>query len=288
MTTSSPSTDAVRVTRDYYNSADAHAFYSRVWGGEDLHLGIYETPSESIFAASRRSVERLAAPSELLGPAAQVLDIGAGFGGTARYLAKTHGCRVTALNLSEVENERNRRMTAEQQLDHLITVVDGSFQSLPFDDEAFDVVWSQDALLHSDDRRRVLTEACRVLRPGGELIFSDPMQADDCPRGVLGPILERIHLSSLGSPGFYRSVARELGFEEICVDDQTENLVTHYSRVLEETERDEQVLRQAISEEYLQRMRKGLGHWIEGGRKGWLAWCLFCFRKGAAEADRSR
>jgi sarcosine/dimethylglycine N-methyltransferase len=118
-----------------------------------------------------------------------------------------------------------------------------------------------------------------VLRPGAELIFSDPMQADDCPDGVLAPILERIHLQSLGSPSFYRQTAGELGFIEVHVEDQTPNLIRHYSRVLEETTRQEDELRGTISVEYLARMKQGLTRWIEGGQQGWLAWCIFCFRK---------
>jgi sarcosine/dimethylglycine N-methyltransferase len=250
-----------------------------VWGGEDLHLGIYDSETESIFDASRRTIERMASHSTLLGERARVLDLGAGFGGTARHLARTYGCRVTALNLSEKENERNRRMTAEQGLGHLIEVVDGSFQKLAMADGSFDVVWSQDALLHSDDRVQALREAHRVLRAGGELVFTDPMQADDCPPGVLDPILKRIHLQTLGSPAFYRRVANELGMAVVAVENQTPNLVRHYSRVLEETERRHAELLGSISRDYLERMMVGLGRWIDGGQKGYLAWAIFCFKK---------
>jgi len=271
--------EVVETARDYYNSDDADTFYYTVWGGEDLHLGIYETHTDSIFDASRRTIERMASHCTRLGQGARVLDLGAGYGGTARYLARTRGCRVTALNLSEKENERNRRMTAEQGLSDLVDVVDGSFQSLPFQPEIFDVVWSQDALLHSDDRAQALREAHRVLRSGGEIVFTDPMQADDCPPGVLDPILERIHLATLGSPAYYRQQAEALGMTVVAVEDQTENLTRHYSRVLEETERRYDELVEHISQEYLDRMKAGLKRWIDGGQSGYLAWAIFCFRK---------
>ena len=48
------------VARDYYNSDDADTYYHTVWGGEDLHLGIYAREDDSIFDASRRTVERMA------------------------------------------------------------------------------------------------------------------------------------------------------------------------------------------------------------------------------------
>jgi ubiquinone/menaquinone biosynthesis C-methylase UbiE len=271
--------EVVEIARDYYNSDDADTFYYTVWGGEDLHLGIYETDTDSIFDASRRTIDRMASHSARLGQGARVLDLGAGYGGTARYLARSRGCRVTALNLSEKENERNRKMTAEQGLSDLVDVVDGSFQSLPFSEGTFDVVWSQDALLHSDDRAQALREAHRVLRSGGEIVFTDPMQADDCPPGVLDPILERIHLATLGSPAFYRQQAEALGMTVVAVEDQTENLTRHYSRVLEETERRYDELLNQISREYLDRMKAGLKRWIDGGQSGYLAWAIFCFRK---------
>ena len=64
-------------------------------------------------------------------PETLILDIGAGFGGAARYLAENYGCSVTCLNLSEVENERNREMNAARGLTGSIDVVDGSFETSP-------------------------------------------------------------------------------------------------------------------------------------------------------------
>ncbi len=273
--------DVVEITKSYYDSSDADTFYFTVWGGEDLHLGIYESERDSIFEASRRTVDRMATLSGRLGPEAKVLDIGAGFGGSARYLAQTHGCHVTCLNLSTRENERNRSMSAEQGLSDRIEVVDGDFASLPFPDDHFDIVWSQDAILHSGDREGVLREVRRVLKPGGELIFTDPMKSDTCPKGVLGPILERIHLQTLGSPGFYLETARRLGLKELSFEDWTPHLVRHYARVLEETERMQPKLAGKVSDAYLERMKAGLGHWINGGKKGYLAWGVFRGRKPA-------
>jgi sarcosine/dimethylglycine N-methyltransferase len=211
----------------------------------------------------------------------RVLDIGAGYGGSMRYLARTFGCQCVALNLSEAENARDREMNAEQGLADLIEVVDGSFEELAFPDASFGVVWSQDAILHSSKRRQVLEEVVRVLEPGGEFIMTDPMQADDCPPDALQPILDRIHLETLGSPGFYRHTLVELGMEELGYEDLTDQLVNHYARVLGELERQEDRLKQdgRVSEDYIERMKKGLGHWVEGGRKGHLAWGILHFRK---------
>jgi len=271
----------VETARSYYNSDDADNFYFHVWGGEDIHIGLYERPDDSIAAASRRTVERMASRIQGLGAETRVLDMGAGYGGAARVLAGTFGCHVTALNLSEKENARHREMNRAQGLADRIDVVDGSFESVPAADAAFDLVWSQDAILHSGHRDQVIGEAARVLRPGGELIFTDPMQADDCPADVLRPVLARIHLDSLGSIDFYRESAARHGLREVEVIELTENLVTHYGRVSDELRRRAPSLAGQVSEEYVQRMLAGLGHWIDAGRKGYLRWGILRFRKPA-------
>lgn len=271
--------DAVKVTKNYYDSDDAHNFYYTIWGGEDLHLGIYESDADTIFEASRRTIRHMASRSRLASDKARVIDLGGGFSGSARFLAKNYGWEVVVLNLSETENNRARKMNKEQGLDHLITVVDGSFDTIPYPDESFDIVWSQDAILHSDNREKVLEEAHRVLKSGGEMIFTDPMQADDCPDGVLQPIYDRIHLQSLGSPGFYQEYAKKIGFEVVGFEPLHPHLTTHYARVKKEMERREDELEKVVSREYIENMKKGLQHWVDGGNKGYLAWGIFHFRK---------
>lgn len=271
--------EAVNVARDYYNSDDADNFYALVWGGEDIHIGLYESENEPILEASHRTVRHMAACLGDINPQHAVLDIGAGYGGPARYLASTFGCDVTALNLSEKENERSRELVKERGLNDKVKVIDGSFEDIPADDQTFDIVWSEDAILHSGHREKVLQEVVRVLKPGGRFIFTDPMQSDDCPDGVLQPILDRIHLSTLGSPRFYRDTLSRLGMTEVSFEEHTPQLINHYSRVLRETQNRQSDLENSVSAEYIERMKNGLAHWIDGGEKGYLCWGIFVFRK---------
>lgn len=270
---------AVKTAQQYYNSTDADNFYFNIWGGEDIHVGLYQSEDESIFDASRRTVERMASFAKNINSDTKVLDIGAGYGGAARYIAKTYGCKVVALNLSEVENDRDRRMNKEQGLDHLIEVVDASFEDIPYDDDSFDLVWCQDAILHSDNRDKIVKEVARVLKKGGDFIFTDPMMADDCPEDVLQPIFDRLHLESLASPGFYRKACEKHGLKEENFEDHTQQLPLHYYRVLKETEKRESELEKKVSREYIDNMKKGLKHWVDGGNNGYLAWGIFHFSK---------
>ena len=275
----SETAEAIRVAEDYYDSPDADTFYSEIWGGEDIHIGLYE-PGDTIAQASRRTVADMAMRLKTLKEGARVLDLGSGYGGAARYLAIRHGARVTCVNLSAVENARNRQLSAEQGLSDRIDVIHSAFEEIPVEDASFDIAWSQDAFLHSADRKKVLSEAVRALKPGGELIFTDPMQADGLTdTSVLQPIYDRIHLGDLATVGFYREALTALGMEEVSVNLMTDQLATHYGCVRDELSGRKAELKGRVSEDYIDRMLAGLGHWVKAGEGGHLVWGVLHFRK---------
>lgn len=264
----------------YYDSVDADEFYFHIWGGEDIHIGLYTSPEDSIAEASRRTVETMADEIPVpLGPDSRVIDIGAGYGGSARYLARRFGCKVDALNISETENERDRKANREQGLDHLVTVVHGRFEDIPEADSSADLVWSQDAILHSGDRDRVIAEVARVLKPGGAFVFTDPMQDDAAPSDQLQPVYDRILLDSLGSPGFYRQAARRHGLEEVKIRLMTDQLRNHYATVRARLQERYDEIVGLASKDYVDRMLVGLQHWVDAADKGYLAWGIMAFRK---------
>ena len=266
-------------TEAYYDSEEADSFYAEIWGGEDIHIGMYEPADEEIPAASARTVEAMASELGAVGADARILDVGAGYGGAGRALATAQGCQVDCLNLSEVQNERNRQLTAAAGLADRVQVIHANFESIPGPDAAYDGVWSQDAILHSGNRTRVLSEVARVLRPGGDFVFTDPMQTDNCPAGVLGPVLDRIHLDSLASPGFYRKALNQLGLDEVGFNEMPSQLRNHYARVRAELTGRRAEMIERCGEEYVTRMLQGLGHWVDAADKGYLTWGILHFRK---------
>ena len=263
--------------RDYYTSDDAVEFYSTVWGGEDIHVGLYDDTSD-IREASRRTVDRMAATlGDLAGR--KVLDIGSGYGGGARRLVAEHDAgHVTCLNIAPAENARNRKLTQEAGLSDRVAVVEGSFDDLPFEDGSFDVVWSQDAILHAPDRGAVMSEVARVLKPGGDFIFTDPMQADGIEdTSSLQPIYDRIHLANLASFGFYREALTTRGMDEVRIDDLSPQLRNHYAQVAKDLDAQRGEL--STDDAFVDRMLEGLGHWVRGADAGKLTWGIMHFRK---------
>jgi glycine/sarcosine/dimethylglycine N-methyltransferase len=275
-------TDIREVTEDYYDSDDADTFYSTIWGGEDLHIGIYEG-GRDIRAASDATVDRMASMLSGLGPDCRVLDLGSGYGGAMRRLVRAHGCKAVGLNISATQNDYNRKKIRAAGLGDRIEVLHGVFEDVPAEQESFDVVWSQDSFLHSDQRDKVVAEAWRVLRPGGQFIFTDPCQADDVPPGVLQPVYDRLQLNSLGSLRFYREAAEALGFRLVQQEDLTHELRTHYDRVREEMLANYDRLREnGVSAEYLDKMAVGLENWVKAADAGHLYWGILLFQKPAA------
>src|SRR5205814_1872951 len=88
-----------------------------------------------------------------LGPGMRVLDVGGGLGGPARTLAGEFGCRVTAMDLTESYVPAAAMLTARLGLAAHVEHRIGDALSLPFDDEVFDAVWTQNSGMNITTRR---------------------------------------------------------------------------------------------------------------------------------------
>jgi len=110
-----------------------------------------------------------------LRPGMHVLDVGGGLGGPARTLAVEFGCRVTVIDLAESYVEAGRMLTGLMGLDDRITFHAGDALELPFDDGAFDAVWTQNSGMNIADKERLYAGFRRVIVPGGLLVTQEPM-----------------------------------------------------------------------------------------------------------------
>lgn len=265
----------------YYDSDSADAFYHQVWGGEDIHIGLHaDDDDRDIVAAGVKIVERMAsALGDALNAETQLIDLGAGYGGSARRLVGMTGCSATCLNLSAVQNARNRKLNAQAGLEDRIDVIEGDFAAVPAPDGAFDVVWSQDAFLHAADQTAVLAEAYRLARPGGRLIFTDPMQRADGADPALSAVYARLDLDRLMSPEGYIAAGRALGFVDGAFDDLSPHLGRHYAAV--RAAFGDRREAGAVDAGFADKMIVGLDAWVAASRSGRLAWGVVTMSKPA-------
>jgi 24-methylenesterol C-methyltransferase len=99
----------------------------------------------------------------------KVLEFGCGFGEIGRQVATISGCSVTGLTMSNAEivggNERIRKAGLQDRC----VIVQGNYHKMPFEDNSFDKVFGVYCLKYSADLQTAISEAARVLKPGGKL-----------------------------------------------------------------------------------------------------------------------
>src|SRR5262249_41373045 len=108
-----------------------------------------------------------------LAPEKRVIEAGCGIGTTARHVAKRYGVSVFATNISEAQLEQARAATEKEGLADRVSYGFADYHELGVPDRSFDCWWCQEALLYAVDKRKVLAEARRVIRPGGRIAFTD-------------------------------------------------------------------------------------------------------------------
>jgi ubiquinone/menaquinone biosynthesis C-methylase UbiE len=154
--------------------------------------------------------------------ASRVLDICAGLGGPARFLASRRGCRVVGVELNMSRATGMARLTRRVGLRHAVSVVRGDATALPFATARFDACVSQEALLHVANKAAVLAEAHRVLVPGGRLAFTDWIAhpgLGDLERARLEDWMAAVTLQSLDA---YRTLLGRAGFRAVHAEDLTD------------------------------------------------------------------
>lgn len=102
-----------------------------------------------------------------------LLDIGSGMGGPARYLAHRFGCRVTGIDLTAEFCAVARHLTRLLGLEDQITIHQGDALAMPFAEARFEGAYSMNVSMNIADKAGFFREIHRVLKPGGWLILSE-------------------------------------------------------------------------------------------------------------------
>ncbi|MHA7239085.1 class I SAM-dependent methyltransferase [Arthrobacter sp. TMS1-12-1] len=207
------SQDAVAVA-DHYDELDP--VYRRVWG-DHVHHGLWstgrETPAEAVEALVDTVGDRLR-----LSPGDTCVDIGCGYGSTARQLAVTRGVRVTGFTLSA---EQAHYAAAQPVPGVDIRVGDWLVNGLA--DASAHAAWAIESSEHMVDKPRFFAEAHRVLAPGGRFVVCAWLAETDAGpwkvRHLLEPICREGRLPSMGTREDYEAMARAAGFTIVGYED---------------------------------------------------------------------
>lgn len=98
-----------------------------------------------------------------------LLDVACGSGGISALLAEELGAEVIGI---DVDDQAIAAATARGADRCSFQALDAD-DRLPFPDASFDVVFSNDSVHHLRDRAAALSDWARVLRPGGQVLYTE-------------------------------------------------------------------------------------------------------------------
>ena len=186
-----------------------------------LNLGYWAQARRYPQAAAAKA-DKVAAASQL-GPEAELLDVGFGFGEQDLHWFQHYGPkRIVGVNVTELHVKVARARVEARGLSERIDLRLGSATELPFEAGSFDKVHALECAFHFDTRERFFDEALRVLRPGGRLAPADmlPNVGDDPDS-----FINRLGLRRWGVPwaniydrNVYADKLRAHGFVDVRVE----------------------------------------------------------------------
>lgn len=145
--------------------------------GEQIHVGGFKS---SMALATNAGIQK----------GMRGLDVCSALGAGCRFLVKNFGATMVGQDATKTMlRKANERSVAEGFTDS-ITFREGDVTNLLAEDNEFDFVWSEDTWCYVVDKTTLISEAARVLKPGGILCFTDWIEG---PAGLSDEESDRIN-----------------------------------------------------------------------------------------------
>jgi len=210
-----------RVARHYGQAGIAEAILAAlVAAGKDVQQLTPDdlAPIDEFHTRGRAATVDLAKLLELTARH-RVLDVGSGIGGPSRYLAHTYACTVVGLDLTPEFCAAARMLAERTRLADRVSYRQGNALDMPFEDEGFDIVWSQNAAMNIAERDRLYREMRRVLRKGGRLAINDVTSGEGGAPHYPVPWARELSTSFLLTAEVTRKRLEAAGFRVIAWED---------------------------------------------------------------------
>ncbi|MGK7872003.1 MAG: methyltransferase domain-containing protein [Xenococcaceae cyanobacterium] len=227
--------------QQFYDTSSG--LWEQTWG-EHMHHGYYGRAGT--YKINRRQAQ-IDLIEELLNwagvqSAQNIIDVGCGIGGSTLYLAEKFNATASGITLSPVQASRAKERAEAAGLGETVQFQVADALNMPFEDNAFDLVWSLESGEHMPDKTQFLQECYRVLKPGGIFIM-----ATWCHRptnSLAGELTEdeKRHLEDIYrvyclpyviSLPKYEAIALECGFQNIRSDDWSMAVAPFWDMVID-------------------------------------------------------
>ena len=157
-----------------------------------------------------------------------VLDLCCGLGGPARYLAYHHGCRVTGVDMNTDRLAGAVRLTERTKLQDRVLFHHANALQTGLADETFDVIVSQEAFCHIPDKKTLIAECVRLLKPGGRIVYTDILARNSMTNEIRSRLESEMAFSELSTLEQYCHLLEEKG----CQVGEVEDLSDDWAQIL--------------------------------------------------------
>ncbi|TRC94583.1 methyltransferase domain-containing protein [Mesorhizobium sp. WSM4303] len=183
----------------------------------DTGVDIARLRAGDLEAVDEFHIGGIAATRELIGqmglkPGARLLDIGSGVGGPARFAANNAGADVTGIDLTQSYVDIATSLSKRVGMADKVRFMQGSALDMPFSNKSFDTAMILHVGMNLPDKKKLMSEAARVLKPGGIFAVYDVMRLKAGALTYPLPWASDESTSFVATPDDYRSAAAAAGF----------------------------------------------------------------------------
>ena len=149
----------------------------QLWENQ-VHWGYWEDPKAALgtradYTAAMEAMNDVLFHAGRLTDGQKLLDVGCGFGGTIQQINNTYSdMDLTGLNIDPRQLAAADAQTTPTH-GNTLRWIEADACELPFEDNSFDRILAVECIFHFPSRQKFLSEAARVLKPGGCLAVSD-------------------------------------------------------------------------------------------------------------------
>ena len=258
--------------RKFYDT-ELSKLLSAIWGGS-LHMGLFSEPGEPLPVAQERLKSCLARAAALKA-GQRVMEAACGEGATALYLARNYDVHVHATNISEAQLAEAGSRARAEGLAGKVSFAFADYHDLGGPPDLYDCWMCQEALLYAADRARVFSEARRVVRPGGRIVFTDLTLSKALPideRRAFGVDIRAPHLWAIED---YDRLLSEMDFSVLERHDWTPHAALTFAAVARNLAAVRGDFASRIGEESVRGTEFRIARQLEMARAGHLGWCFF-------------
>lgn len=268
--------DRARYRKTY--DSPLSALLSRIWT-QSLHLGLFETPDDPLPVAHERTKLALA---RAVGLAAghRLFEAACGTGATARFYVERFGVAAIATNISEIQLQEARDLTIEAGMDDRIAFALADYHYLPVGDGLFDVWLCQEALLYASDRRQVLAEACRVVRPGGRVVLTDLLLAHHVRGQSRDAFMSRINAPYMWSIEQWDDLLDDMKLDVVERHDWSDHAALTFAHVMANLKQVQEDANAQFDPNLIDGTVDRVGAQLGAALRGDLGWCCYAIEVG--------